>query len=69
MPLLMFLEGGLDGLGTFLFGIMVGPAIVLTVIGIILRLIKNVRASKVFFILAGVYLLISFGVCGVLLSM
>lgn len=44
-------------------GIMFGVPIILALIGLSYRN-KNQKISKVFFILAGVYLLISLGVCG-----
>ncbi|PCH77414.1 MAG: hypothetical protein COB98_03515 [Flavobacteriaceae bacterium] len=63
----LLLEANLNGLGELIVAIMVGPAILLSIIAIILRLTKKIKASKIFFILAGVYLLISFGFCGVLM--
>ncbi|WP_291867220.1 hypothetical protein [Maribacter sp.] len=60
--------GNLDGLVTFLFAIMFGPAIVLIIIGLILRGKEKPKAGKVLFILAGVYLLVSLGVCGGLMG-
>tara|TARA_R110002050_G_scaffold16719_1_gene50436 strand:+ start:77647 stop:77859 length:213 start_codon:yes stop_codon:yes gene_type:complete len=58
--------GNLDGL-VFLIGlIMIGPAVVFAIIGVILSGNKKPKAAKVFYILAGVYLLISFGTCGFL---
>jgi hypothetical protein len=65
----MFLEGNmnLDGLIWLILGMMLGPAIVLAVIGILLR--KNYKkAAKVCFILAVVYVIVSLGVCGTILS-
>ncbi|WP_291963506.1 hypothetical protein [Maribacter sp.] len=65
----MILEvGNLDGLATFLFLIMFGPAIVFILIGAVLFYYKKKKAGKVFMILAGVYCLISLGICGTLLS-
>ena len=60
--------GNLDGLVVILFLIMFGPALILLICGFILRSKENKKAAKVFFILAGVYLLISLGVCGGLLG-
>lgn len=60
--------GNLDGLVTFLFALMFGPAILLLIIGFILRGNGKLKAGKVFFILAGVYLLVSLGVCGGLMG-
>lgn len=60
--------GNLDGLVTLLFAIMFGPAILLLIIGFILRGKGKHKAGKVLFILAGVYLLVSLGVCGGLMG-
>ncbi|MCK0189711.1 hypothetical protein [Arenibacter sp. F20364] len=60
--------GNLDGLFVILLLIMFGPAILLMVIGFILRSKQKRKAGKVLFILAGVYMLISLGVCGALLG-
>ena len=58
--------GNLDGLIYFFALIMIGPAIVLAIIGGILSANKKKKVAKVFYILAGVYLLISFGACGLM---
>ena len=60
--------GNLDGLVAILFLIMFGPAILLLVIGFILRSKQKKKAGKILFILAGVYMLVSLGVCGALLG-
>jgi len=56
--------GNLGGLVFLILLIMFGPALLFLIIGFILRGKKNKKAAKIFFILAGVYLLISLGVCG-----
>lgn len=56
--------GNLDGLFAFILLIMFGPAILFFIIGIILLTRQKKKAGKVFMILAGVYLVISLGVCG-----
>lgn len=56
--------GNLGGLVFLIVLIMFGPALLFLIIGFILRRKQNKKASKIFFILAGVYLLISLGVCG-----
>ncbi len=63
---MIILEGGmnLDGLIFLIILIMVGPAIILAIIGFLLRKNEKRKAAKVFFILAVVYLVISFGICG-----
>ncbi len=65
----IFLEvGNLDGLIVLIFLVLFGPAVLFGIIGLILRLNAKKKAGKVFFILAGVYLLISLGTCGVLMG-
>ncbi len=56
--------GNLDGLLILVLLVMFGPALVFVCIGFILRSQKHKKVAKIFFILAGVYLLISLGVCG-----
>jgi len=59
--------GNLNGLVFFFALIMFGPALLLLIIGLVMRKNKP-KAAKVFFILAGVYLLISLGICGGLMT-
>ena len=59
--------GNLDGLVYFFAVIMFGPALLLLGIGLLIRK-KNHKAAKIFYILAGVYLLISLGICGGLMG-
>lgn len=59
--------GNLDGLVAMFLLIMVGPALVLLLIGLLLRR-SNKRAAKVFYILAGVYLIVGLGICGGLMA-
>ena len=63
-----FLEVNLDGLIQMLVLIMFGPAVVLAIIGGILRYNNKRKAAKVFFILAVVYVVISLGICGGLMA-
>lgn len=56
--------GNLDGLFALILFIMFGPALLFLIIGFVLRSKQKKKAAKVFFILAGVYVLISLGVCG-----
>lgn len=56
--------GNLDGLVALIFLVMFGPAILFLIIGFILFFKEKKKAAKIFFILTGVYLLISLGVCG-----
>lgn len=58
--------GGLGGLVVILVLIMIGPPILLTIIGLVIN--KNQpKAAKVLYILASVYLLIGLGICGSLM--
>lgn len=64
----IFLEvGNLNGLFALIAAIMVGPSILLTIIGFVVYR-KNKKTAKVLFILAVVYLIISFGICGSMLA-
>tara|TARA_B100000768_G_scaffold42271_1_gene41134 strand:+ start:40687 stop:40893 length:207 start_codon:yes stop_codon:yes gene_type:complete len=64
----IFLEvDNFDGLFIFLITIMVVPAILLFIIAIILGVKNKKKAAKIFWILAVVYLIISFGFCGILM--
>jgi len=64
----IFLEGGnLDGLVFFLLAILLGPPLLLAVIGLILFKSDKRKAGKVFFILSGVYLVVGLGICGALM--
>lgn len=47
--------------------LLIGPAVIFLIVGFILRKKKSTKA-KIFFILAGLYVFISGGICGVLLS-
>ncbi|WP_298318206.1 hypothetical protein [uncultured Aquimarina sp.] len=60
--------GNLDGLIYLILLILLGPPIFLALIGLILFRTKNRKAGKVFFILAGVYLVVGLGICGALIS-
>lgn len=68
-PLMIFLEvGSLNSLVYFLIAIMLLPPILLAIIGIILQKKNKKRAGKIFYILAGVYLLVGLGICGALMG-
>mgnify|MGYP000501219072 CR=1 FL=1 len=60
--------GNLDGIVVLIALVMFGPALLLLIIGLILNSKQNKKAAKVFFILAGVYLLVSLGICGGLIT-
>ncbi|WP_024770748.1 hypothetical protein [Aquimarina macrocephali] len=65
----IFLEvGNLDGLVYLILLILLGPPIFLSIIGLILFKTKNRKAGKIFFILAGVYLVVGLGICGALMA-
>lgn len=64
----MIIEPNFDGLITVLILIMIGPSVILAIIGGILRYNGKKKAAKVLFILAVVYLVISLGICGGLMG-
>ncbi|WP_395076901.1 hypothetical protein [Flavobacterium sp.] len=55
--------GNLGGLVVILILIMVGPPIVLSIIGFAVRS-NSPKTAKILFILAALYLLIGLGICG-----
>lgn len=57
----------LDGLIYLLVAIMLGPAIIMTIIGFAV-LKKNKKAAKVLFILSAVYVIVSLGICGSMMA-
>ncbi|WP_047549125.1 hypothetical protein [Psychroserpens sp. Hel_I_66] len=59
--------GNLDGLLIMIIAIMLGPGILLTLIGAAVYK-KNKTAAKVLFIIAVVYTIISLGICGALIG-
>ncbi|RAJ17843.1 hypothetical protein [Olleya aquimaris] len=61
------LEVNLDGIVEMMLAMMFGPAIILALIGFVLQK-RNKKAAKVFFILAVTYVIVSLGVCGVLMT-
>lgn len=65
----MILEvGNLDGLVVLIALVMFGPALLFLIIGFVLFAKEKKKAGKVLFIIACVYLLISLGTCGALMS-
>lgn len=62
--MLFLIEPNLDGLIYLIILILVGPAVLLSIIGFILLSTQKKKAAKVFFILAVLYVLISLGICG-----
>lgn len=60
--------GNLDGLFALILLIMFGPALLFIIIGAILLSKQKKKAGKVFMILAGVYCLISLGICGTMMA-
>lgn len=64
MSLIPMEVGNLDGLFVLILLIMFGPAVLLGIIGVVLMGKNKKKSGKVFLILAGVYMLISLGVCG-----
>ena len=64
---MLVLELNLDGIIWLILGIIFGPAVVLALIGLILRKSYK-KAAKVFFILSVLYVIVSLGICGNMLS-
>ena len=64
---MVLLEGDYGGIFVLIGALMVGPPIVFAIIGLAF-LKSHKRTAKVFFILAAVYLIISLGACGLMLS-
>jgi len=60
--------GDLSGLVVLIVFVMFGPALLFLIAGFVLRSKQKKKASKILFILAGVYLLISLGICGSLMG-
>ena len=60
--------GNLDGLIYLILFILFGPPAFLASIGLFLFRSKHKKAGKVFFILAGIYLVVGLGICGALLA-
>jgi uncharacterized membrane protein YhaH (DUF805 family) len=54
--------GSLNNVIYYIIAIMFGPAILLAIIGLVIRK-KHNRASKVLFILAALYLIVGLGIC------
>jgi hypothetical protein len=67
---MIFLEGSGDytGLLLIILAIMFVPAIILAVIGIVLLANKKKTAGKVLIVLGVLYLIISLGVCGSMMT-
>jgi hypothetical protein len=66
-----FLEGNMDGLAVLVFGILFvgfGIPIILAIIGAAKWFNNKKKTAKVLFIISGIYLLISLGICGSLMA-
>lgn len=59
--------GNMDGIVILLVLIMLGPPVLLTIIGLAVRS-NNPKTAKVLFILAVLYLIVGLGICGGLLN-
>ena len=57
----------LDGIVVLIGAIMLGPPIFLSIIGVLFQK-KNKKVAKAFYILAVIYLIVSLGICGSLIS-
>lgn len=64
------LEGNMDGLGLLILAILFlgfGIPIILAIIGTIVRSKGKKNTAKVLWIISGIYLIISLGICGSML--
>jgi len=62
------LEGGnFDGIFIIILGVMFGPPIFLTIVGLSIRK-HSPKTAKVLYILATVYLIAGLGICGSMIS-
>ena len=48
--------------------LMIGPPLIFLIPAIVFFAQKNSKRGKLFLILMGIYLLVSFGICGIVLS-
>lgn len=62
----LLVEANYDAILYLVLAIMLGPAILLTIIGFAIKK-KHKKAAKILFILAAVYVIISLGFCGTLI--
>ncbi len=51
-----------------IFLLLFGPALVFFIVALVSLVKKKKKRAKIFFILTGVYLLISLGTCGIMLA-
>jgi len=66
---LVLLEGGdYSGIVYFFLMLLLAPPLLLAGIGGVLFRYKKPKAAKVLFILAGLYLVIGLGICGLMLA-
>ncbi len=65
---IVFEPGNLDGIIYFFLAILLIPPIFLAIIGFALFHSNYRKAGKIFFILAGTYLAVGLGICGVLMT-
>ncbi|GAB5398888.1 MAG: hypothetical protein Aureis2KO_04730 [Aureisphaera sp.] len=68
---LFILEGNMDGLGILILGILFvgfGIPIILAIVGAVMRTNGKKNTAKVLWIISGIYLIISLGICGTLLA-
>lgn len=63
MTILLIEGGDFLGLVIFIIILMLAPAVIMTIIGFLLRKTKP-KASKILFIISVIYTIISLGICG-----
>ncbi|TPN84587.1 hypothetical protein [Aquimarina algicola] len=67
IPNLLFLEGNYAGIVYLILLILLGPPILIAIIGLILFFTNYRKIGKILLILSGVYLVVGLGICGAML--
>lgn len=68
MRIIVLEIGDLSGLIFLIVLVMFGPALLFLIVGIILWSRQKKKIAKIFYILSGIYLLVSLGICGALVT-
>jgi len=67
MTTFFLFEGDFSGIFYFIFMILLGPPLLLSLIGLLFYRTTSRKAGKILFILAGIYLVVGLGICGALM--
>lgn len=63
MKLLLFEGGDYTAIAVIIMAVMFGPPLLCLIIGLSITK-RNKKAAKVWYIIAGIYLVVSLGICG-----